>query len=173
MIRAMGADIPGDHPPVLDRDRFSRDNRRRLSGPGLRTFMAIADLWRLTGEQRRLVLGRPAKSTCRAWLRAAREHRDITLSTNVLMRISAVLGIHQALQVLHQDEREGVAWLRCLHASAVFGGRTPLDLITDATLDGPMTVRRVLDALLLGQATEPNAVDHGFRPYTTADIVTS
>ncbi len=169
----MGADTPGDHPPVLDRDRFSRHNRRRLSGPGLRTFLAIADLWRLTAEQRRLVLGMPARSTYRVWMKAAREHRDVTLSADVLIRISAVLGIHQALQVLHRDEQEGVAWLRCLHASAVFGGRTPLDLITDGTLDGPMTVRRVLDALLQGQGTEPNAVDHDFQPYTTADIVMS
>ena len=168
----MGADPPDDRPPLLDGDCFSFENRRRLSGPGLRTFVSIADSWGLTEEQRRLVLGMPAKSTCRAWLKAARAQEDITLPANVLMRISAVLGIHQALQVLHRDEQEGVAWLRGLQASAMFGGRTPLALVVDGTLEGPMTVRRFLDALLQGQATEPNAVDLDFRPYTMADIVT-
>src|SRR3546814_7742600 len=35
---------------------FAPDNRRRLSASGLRTFLAIADLWELTDEQRRLIL---------------------------------------------------------------------------------------------------------------------
>ena len=171
MILAVGADPLEDHPSVLDPNRFSRDNRRRLSGPGLRTFVAIADLWGLSTEQRRLVLGRPAKSTYRAWLEAVREHRDVMLSVDVLMRISAVLGIHHALGILQQEDQQGVAWLRGPHGSAVFGGRAPLDLVVDGTLDGPMTVRRVLDGLLQGQAMEPNTVDTDFRPYTTADIV--
>ena len=173
MTAAVGADPPEDHLPRLDPDRFSFENRRRLSGAGLRTFVAIADLWRLTTEQRRIVLGMPARSTYRAWLRAAREHREMTLDGGVLMRISAVLGIHQALGILHKEGQQDVAWLRGPHGSAVFGGRAPLDLVVDGTLDGPMTVRRVLDGLLQGQAMEPNTVDTDFRPYATADIVMS
>ena len=50
-------------PDRLDPRRLSPANRRRLSAPGLRTFLAIADLWGLTEEERRLVLGLPARST--------------------------------------------------------------------------------------------------------------
>ena len=157
---------------MLDHGRFSRGNRC-LSGSAMRTFVRLADLWGLTAEQRRLVLGQPAEPTYRIWLRAAQEHRDLTLTVDVLMRISALLGIHQTLGILHQDEQQGVAWLRGPHSSAAFGGRAPLDLIADGTLDGSMTVWRFLDGLLQGQATEPNAVDRDFRPYTTADIVMS
>ena len=141
-----------------------------MSGPGLRTFVRIADLWELTGEQRRLVLGQPARSTYRNWLRAVREHGDVTLSADVLMRVSAVLGVYRALGILHQEDGQGVAWLRSPHGSAVFGGRAPLKLVVDGTFDGPMTVRRVLDGLLQGQTVEPNAVDVGFRPYTAAAL---
>src|SRR4029077_3129840 len=74
-------------------------NRRRLSGPGLRSFLAIADLWGLTEEQRRLVLGLPSRSTYHAWVKTVREHGDITLGVDVLLRISAMLGIHQALGI--------------------------------------------------------------------------
>src|SRR3546814_13199955 len=59
--------------------RFAPANRRRLSGAGLRTFLAIADLWSLTEEQRRLILGYPARSTYRGGVKKAREHRDHTL----------------------------------------------------------------------------------------------
>src|ERR1700682_3680042 len=83
-------------PQRLDNSRFAPANRRRLSGPGLRTFLAIADLWGLTEEQRRLVLGLRARSTYRNWVKMVREHRDLTLGVDVLIRISAVLGIHQA-----------------------------------------------------------------------------
>ena len=82
-------------PGVLDLSRFSPANRRRLSGPGLRTFLSIADLWGLTEDERLLVLGLPSRSTYYNWIKAVREHRDITLDLDMLTRISAVLGVHQ------------------------------------------------------------------------------
>ncbi len=45
----------------LDPLRFAPANRRRLSGPALRTFLAIADLWKLNEGQRRLILGYPSR----------------------------------------------------------------------------------------------------------------
>ena len=158
-------------PPRLDPTRFSPANRRRLSAPGLRTFLAIADLWGLTEEQRRLILGLPSRSTYQNWVRMVREHRDLTLDLDVLTRISAVLGIHQALGVLFGSERDGIAWLRGPHRATVFGGQPPLDLVTSGTQDGLLTVRRFLDAARGGLYMSPNEVDADFRPYTDADIV--
>lgn len=158
-------------PPRLDPDRFSPANRRRLSAPGLRTFVTIADLWGLTEEQRRFVLGLPSRSTYHNWVKAVREHRDITLDLDVLTRISAILGIHQALGVLFTTEQDGLAWLRGPHGATVFGGRPPLDLVTSGTQDGLLTVRRFLDAARGGQYMPPNEIDAGFRSYTDADLV--
>jgi hypothetical protein len=158
-------------PPRLDPDRFASARRRRLSGPGLRTFLAIADLWGLTEGQRLLVLGLPSRSTYYNWVKAVRQHRDITLDVDVLTRISAVLGIHQALGVLHGDENAGVAWLRTPHHATVFGGRTPLEFVTSGTQDGLMIVRRFLDAARGGFYMPPNELDQEFRPYTDADVV--
>ena len=87
-------------PPRLDNSRFAPANRRRLSAPALRTFLAIADLWGLTEEQRLLVLGYPSRSTYHNWCKQAREHGAFTLDVDVLTRISAVLGIHQGLGIL-------------------------------------------------------------------------
>lgn len=154
-----------------DRDRFAPANRRRLSAPALRSFLAIADLWGLNEEERRLVLGYPSRSTYHHWAKLAREHRDITLDVDVLLRLSAVFGIHQALGVLHADEHEAVAWLRGPHDGIVFGGKPPLALITMGSQDGLLLVRRFLDAARGGQYMEPNRIDAGFTPYGQADIV--
>jgi hypothetical protein len=166
------ADAAG--PDRLDASRFAPANRRRLSGPGLRTFLAIADLWGLTEEQRRLVLGMPSRSTYHNWLKTVREHGAITLAVDTLHRISAVLGIHQALGVLFETERDGMNWLRAPHGATVFGGHPPLDLVVSGTQDGLLTVRRFLDAARSGRYMEPNALDAldaAFAPYTDADVV--
>jgi hypothetical protein len=155
----------------VSRDRFSPANRRRLSAPGLRTFLAIADVWGLNEAQRLLVMGCPGRATYHRWARIAREHGDLTLDVDTLVRISAVLGIHQALGVLHADERAAVAWLRTLHRAIVFGGAPPLDLVTSGTQDGLLATRRSLDAARGGIYMEPVAeVDRGFAPYRDEDL---
>jgi hypothetical protein len=160
-------------PQRLDLSAFAPINRKRLSGPGLRTFLAIADLWGLGEEQRRIILGYPSRSTYHNWVRAVREHRDISLDLDVLTRISTILGIHQALQVLHGTEADGVAWLRGPHNATIFGGQPPLNMLTGGSQDGLLTVRRFLDAARGGLFMAPNAVDEGFSAYTDEDIVVS
>src|ERR1700755_42344 len=123
-------------PQLLDKTRFAPANRRRLSPPALRTFLAIADLWGLTEEQRLLALGYPSRSTYHNWCKQAREHGAFTLDVDVLTRISAVLGIHQGLGILCPTERLGVEWLRTPHDAVVFGGQPPLALLTSGSQDG-------------------------------------
>ncbi|TAV62491.1 MbcA/ParS/Xre antitoxin family protein [Rhizobium leguminosarum] len=158
-------------PQRLDMERFAPANRKRLSAPALRTFLAIADLWGLTEEQRLLMLGYPSRSTYHNWAKQAREHGAFTLDVDTLTRISAVLGIHQALGVLFSDERAGVAWLRTPHQALVFSGHPPLDVATNGTQDGLMTVRRFLDGARGGLYMRPNMLDEAFTPYEDTDIV--
>lgn len=160
-----------DASPQLDSDRFAPANRRRLSGPGLRTFLNIVDLWNLDENQRRLVLGGPAPSTYRRWCKKAREHGDLTLSADVLTRISATLGIYAALCVLFAHEDERIDWFIQSHHAPVFGGRSPMNLLTSGALDELITLRRFLDAARGGIYMAPNAIDVGFEPYKGDEIV--
>lgn len=146
-------------------------NRGRLSGPGLRTFLAIADRWGLTDEQRRLILGYPARSTYRAWLKKAREHQDITLSVDVLMRISAILGIYAGLKVLFSCEEEALVWLRQPHHARSFGGAAPIDIIASGTQDALMTVRRFVDAACGGLYMAPSLYDRDWPPHDDSEII--
>jgi uncharacterized protein (DUF2384 family) len=157
--------------PRLDADRFAPANRRRLSAPALRTFLAIADLWGLSERERLLTLGFPSRSTYHNWCRQARAHGSFTLDVDALTRISTVLGIHQALVILFPSEQQGVDWLRTPHAAPVFGGQPPLALITSGTQDGLITVRRFLDGARGGLYMPPNAIDDGFTGYEDSDIV--
>jgi hypothetical protein len=131
----------------------------------MRTFLAIADLWALTEQERLRILGYPARSTYHKWAKQAREHAEFTLDADVLTRISAVLGIYQALRVLFDTEQEGLSWLRGPHQATVFGGHPPIELMTDGTQDSLLTVRRFLDAARGGLYMEPNAADRNFIPY--------
>lgn len=134
---------------TFDFERYSPANRTRVSGAGLRTFLAIADRWGLTTIERRIVLGWPPESTYRRWVKRARAQQPLTLSVDQLMRISASLGIHAGLQRLYAED-EQVAWLRQPNGDAVFCGHPPLALVTCGSLDGLMVVRRFLDALPTG-----------------------
>lgn len=160
-------------PVHLDHSAFSSVARRRLSAPGLRTFLAIANLWSLSEEQRRIILGMPPRSTYQSWVRAVREHRDILLDVDVLTRISAVLGIHQALGILHATEAEGLAWLRGPHHAIVFGGKPPIEMMTNGSQDALLTVRRFLDGARGGLYMAPNVIDRGATLYTDADLLLS
>lgn len=173
MVKANTMLPPEQHegPRELTTADFSVSNRRRLSAPALRTFLAIADLWGLIEEQRLLVLGYPSRSTYYHWCKAARQHGSITLALDTLTRISAVLGIHQALGVLFPNEKLGVEWLRGPHDAIVFGGRPPLALVTSGSQDSLLTVRRFLDGARGGQYMRPNAIDIDFAPYEDAEIV--
>jgi len=125
----------------------------------------------LTEVQRLLVLGYPSRSTYHNWCKLAREHGAFTLDVDVLTRISAVFGIHQALGILFPQERLGVDWLRSPHNAVVFGGHPPLDLITNGTQDGLLSVRRFLDGARGGLYMQPNTIDEAFTPYDDTEIV--
>jgi hypothetical protein len=161
----------GKGPHRRDNSRFAPASRRRLSAPALRTFLAIADLWGLTEEQRLLILGYPSRSTYHNWCKQAREHGAFTLDVDVLTRISAVFGIHQGLGILFPTEQLGVEWLRSRHSAIIFGGRPPLDLLTCGSQDGLLSVRRFLDGARGGLYMQPNAIDEAFAPYDDSEIV--
>jgi hypothetical protein len=158
-------------PPILDVSRFERTRRHQLSGPGLRTFLNIADKWRLSEQERLRVLGFPARATFHAWTAKVREGTDITLSADELIRISAVLGVYKALKIIFPRDEDAARWLRSSNTGPVFGGQAPLALITSGTQDALMLVRRYLDAWRGGIFAAPiPGFDDVTAPLTDADL---
>jgi hypothetical protein len=162
--------IPAD-PQMVDASHFAPANRRRLSGPAMRTFLNIADKWQLSESDRLMVLGLPGRSTYFGWLSKARTNQDLSLPVDTLLRISAILGVHKSLTVLFGSDHEALEWLRGPHDAPTFGGQPPMALLINGTQDGIMIVRRYLDAFRGGTFAAPDADDRDAAPYADDDIV--
>src|SRR5215510_10714380 len=131
--RAAEPSLPGMAPAA----RPDPAVRRRLSGPALRTFFRIAAAWTLSVDEQRALLGWPAASTYHKY-----KTGDYgTLSVDTLTRLSLVLGIYKALQVLYPDPALADAWVRLPNTHPIFGGRPALELMTGAGIDGLLQVR--------------------------------
>ena len=115
-----------------------------MSAAGLRAFGRIAQCWRLSVDEQLTLLGEPARSTYFAW----RKHPEaVVLPRDTLERISNVLGIYKALQILLPDEAAADAWVRKPNAAPVLGGRSALEHMRAGNLSDLSRVRRYLDAV--------------------------
>jgi len=139
------ASSPTPAPP-----RHDRETRQRLSGPGLRAFLTIAERWDLDEEDRRRVLGAPSPAAYARWVQDARSGKALVLPTGVLMRLAAVLTVHRLLRQVFAAGPEALDWLRAPHDAPPFGGQPPLALMTGGTLEGLDAVCRYLSALAQG-----------------------
>ncbi|MEZ2410298.1 hypothetical protein AB6806_26215 [Bosea sp. RCC_152_1] len=84
----------------------SPENRARVSGPGLRTLFNVAPVWELDVAEIRTLLGMPTSDAFQTRSDAARADEPLTLETDVLLRISAVLGIFKSLRLLEETNDE-------------------------------------------------------------------
>lgn len=157
-------------PHIVAPQDMDSAHRKRLSGPGLRTFLTIADLWDLTEKDRLAVLGQPSRSAYYGWVKKAVDGGDLTLGVDVLLRISAVLGIHKALTILFHDPDQAMIWLRGAHQGIPFSGQAPLALATSGTQDGLLSLRRYLDAWRGGSVAYPDPAA-GIEPVTRDSLV--
>ena len=82
--------------------------RKALSPPALRAFFRIAELWQLSIAEQMILLGVTARSTFFKW----KKNADVELPRDTLERISYLLGIYKALQILLPDPHAADAWVR-------------------------------------------------------------
>lgn len=151
--------------------RYHFGDRRRLSGPAMRTFIAVADSWGLTMVERRHLLGTNSRFAYRRWETSARDHGPLTLTVETLFRISVALGIHQALAVLFAEPAEVKGWVRRPHEAHPFDGCPPVELMMRGGLDGLLAVFRFLKGASQGIYMLPNSIDAEFQPYSDDEIV--
>lgn len=116
---------------------------RLQAGPALRAFFNMADLWALTVRQQMALLGLGAQSTFFKWKADADSAR---LSRDTFERISYLLGIYRALQILLPDPAAADAWLKKPNAAPIFGGRSALERMLSGNVADLYVVRQYLDA---------------------------
>ena len=113
-----------------------------MAAAGLRAFLRIAERWGLSADEQVTLLGSPSRSTYFKWKRDG----ATSLPRDVLERISYVLGIYKALQMLLPSDEAADAWIRKANAAPLFGGRSALDRMMSGNVADLYEVRRYLDA---------------------------
>ena len=113
-----------------------------MSGPAMRAFFNVAATWRLNNEEQRALLGWPPESTFYKY----KAGQVGTLSYDMLIRISLVLGIYKGLRILYPEPDLADRWVVKLpNSNLLFGGSPALALMTANGIDGLYQVRRLLD----------------------------
>jgi hypothetical protein len=113
-----------------------------LSGPGLRTFFRIAEAWKLNTEDQMILLGGPARSTFFNW----KKDQDVELSKDTLERISYIIGIYKALQILLPEPVAADTWIRKSNSAPLFAGKSALQRMMSGQVSDLFLVRQYLDA---------------------------
>lgn len=108
----------------------------------MNAFVRISDMWGLTTEQQRVLLGNPSRSTYFKW----RKDSDPPLPPDTQERISYILGIFKDLQILLPDAHQADTWIKAPNANPLFGGKSALDRMLSGKVADLYTVRQYLDA---------------------------
>lgn len=114
----------------------------KLGGPALRTFFNIAKAWTLSEAEQMKILGLRSRSTLNSWKSGA----VTKVSRDALERISYVLGIYKAINILLPDPANADAWVRKPNKAPIFGGMSALDRMTAGNVSDLYVVRQYLDA---------------------------
>ena len=116
--------------------------RLRLSGSGLKAFFRIAQKWSVKDQAARDLLGGISSGTFYA---LKKEPARRALDQDALTRISLVIGIFKALNILYSP-RLADAWMTLPNTNPIFRGAAPLDYILRMGLPGMIEVRNLLDS---------------------------
>ena len=119
-----------------------KPSSRDLSAAGLRAFFNIARDWGLGTEEQMVLLGAPGRSTFFKW-KSAPETADLKRDT--LERLSYILGIYKALQVLLPSTTSADAWVKKPNTAPLFGGKRALDRMLGGNVADLLAVRQYLD----------------------------
>jgi len=131
--------MPAPAIAVKNKPLASRD----ISAAGLRAFFNIAQAWGLNTDEQMTLLGSPGRSTFFKW-KAAPENADLKRDT--LERLSYLLGIYKALQILLPDSSAADAWVKKPNTAPLFAGKSALERMLGGNISDLLAVRQYLDA---------------------------
>ena len=126
-------------------DFSARAERERLSPAALRAFFNIMTRWQVRDEDARALLGGVTNGP----FYEMKKNPERALDVDRLLRISYLVGIFKALNVLY-SEALADAWIRRPNTNPIFAGQTPLAYLTTGGLPAMQVVRRLLDARRAG-----------------------
>lgn len=131
------ADVSAGTPVDLSR----RETQERLSRPAVVTFFKLAKAWQLRDDAARQLLGGVSNGV----FYQMKSRQKKTLDQDKLTRISLLLGIFKALNILY-SRKLADAWVNLPNSNPMFGGEAPLTYMIKGGVPSLMRVRQLLDA---------------------------
>lgn len=125
---------PAEHRPL---EAF---NPADVDAVALKAFFSLAAEWGLRREEQVTLLGGPSERTFYRW----RAGKVSALPRDTLERISVLLGIYKAVNILLPVRERAAAWVK--RANKAFGGASALDVMLKGQVGNLYQVRRYLDA---------------------------
>ena len=123
-------------------DLAARQERERLTPSALKAFFNIVHRWGIRDEDARQLLGGVTNGP----YYEMKKHPDgRLLDADRLFRISYLVGIFKALNILHGQPLAD-EWVRLPNTNRIFGGASPLAYMVKGGVPALQTVRRLLDA---------------------------
>lgn len=122
-------------------DLTSKAERERLSPAAVCAFFNIIARWSIRDEDARVLLGGLSNGP----YYEMKKSPDRVLDTDRLLRISYLIGVFKALNILY-SKKLADAWMQLPNTNRIFGGQTPLAYMMKGGLPAMQTVRRLLDA---------------------------
>jgi hypothetical protein len=122
-------------------DITSPEERKRLGPSALKAFFNIIKLWHVRDEDAMRLLGGMASSTYYAMKKSPRR----ALDPDSMLRISYLIGIFKALNILHSKALAD-QWVSLANRNPIFRGGTPLEFMIRGGIPAIQLVRRLLDA---------------------------
>ena len=122
-------------------DLSDPQERERLSAGALPAFFNIMSHWKIKDEDARKLLGGIGNSTYYDY----KKNPQRVLDQDKLTRISYLIGIFKALQILHGQVLAD-RWVQMPNRNRIFGGQTPLAYMIKGGTPAMQIVRRLLDA---------------------------
>jgi uncharacterized protein (DUF2384 family) len=123
-------------------DLSKSEERRRLSPAALKALFQMIVHWHVRDEDARDLLGGISNG---AYYEYKKNPRNKVLEVDKLQRISYLIGIFKALNILY-SQRLADQWMQLPNTNPIFAGRTPLEYIVRGGIPAMDTVRRLLDA---------------------------
>jgi hypothetical protein len=126
-------------------DHSPADQERRKSDAAKKAFFRIAEVWGLQDKQAAVLLGSPSRQTIYNW----KKGEGGALPKDTMERVSCILGIYKALQILFSAEHAD-AWIS--KPNEYFDGRSALDQMLGGNVSDLYEVRRYLDHVRGGRS---------------------
>jgi hypothetical protein len=122
-------------------DLSDKNAQARLSRAAVPAFFRLVEAWRIRDEEARQLLGGMSNGTFYQLKRGDKR----TLDQDRLTRISLLLGVFRALNILYSPKLAD-SWMTLPNTNPMFQGEAPLGYVLTGGVPALVRVRQLLDA---------------------------